>query len=148
VRNQILQAQLRLVHKKEGEDEISHICAEYMNVFKLPGYKLTSTPTIKHYIPTPSAPANRALTLRNYRIPEHHQNEVETQIQKMVEDENIQPTQSPWNFPILDVPQKIDASGKRKWWICVNIRRLNAITVGDSLPLPHIQEILVKVGRA
>jgi hypothetical protein len=58
-RNQILQTQLRLAHVKEGEEEIRHICAEYMDVFKLPGDKLTSTSAIKHYIPTPSIPANR-----------------------------------------------------------------------------------------
>jgi hypothetical protein len=33
IRNQILQAQLRLVHIKEGEKEIGQICAEYMDVF-------------------------------------------------------------------------------------------------------------------
>ena len=94
-RNQILQTQLRLAHVKDGEEEIRQICAEYMDVFKLLGDKLTSTSTIKHYIPTPSIPANRALTSRNYRIPEHHQKEVETQIQKMLEDNIIRPSQSP-----------------------------------------------------
>jgi hypothetical protein len=69
-RNQMLQAQLQLAHVKEGEEEIRQICAEYIDVFKLPGDKLTATSSIKHYIPTPSFPANRALTLRNYRIPE------------------------------------------------------------------------------
>jgi hypothetical protein len=113
-RNKILQEQLRLAHVKEGEEEIRQICAEYMDVFKLPGNKLTATSAITHYIRTPSIPAHRALTLRNYRIPEHHQKEVEIQIQKMLEDDIIQPNQSPWNFPILIAPKKLDASGKRK----------------------------------
>jgi hypothetical protein len=119
-----------------------------MDVFKLPGDKLTATSGIKHYIPTPSISTNRALTLRNYRIPEHHREEVETQIQKMLEDEIIQSSNSPWNFPILIVPKKIDASGKRKWGMCVDFRKLNDITVGDSFPLPNIQDILDKLGRA
>jgi hypothetical protein len=59
-----------------------------MDVFKLPGDKLTATSGIKHYIPTPSVSTNRALTLRNYRIPDHRE-EVETQIQRMLEDEII-----------------------------------------------------------
>jgi hypothetical protein len=105
-RKQTLQSQLRLVHIKEDEEEIRQICAEYMNVFKLPGDRLTATSAITHYIPTPSIPANRALNLRNYRIPEHHQKEVEIQIQKMIEDDIIRPSQSPWNFPILIVPKK------------------------------------------
>jgi hypothetical protein len=31
-----------------------------MDIFKLPGDKLTSTSAIRHHIPTPSIPANRA----------------------------------------------------------------------------------------
>ena len=76
-----------------------------MVVFKLPGDRLTATSAIKHYIPTPSIAANKALTLWNYRISEHHQKEVEIQIQKMLGDDIIQPSQSPWNFPTLVVPK-------------------------------------------
>jgi len=128
----MLQSQLRLAHIKEGEEEIRQICAEYMHVFKLPGDRLTATSAITRYIPTPSIPANRALNLRNYRIPENHQKEAETQIQKMLEDDTIRPRQSPWNFPILIVPKKLDSSGKRKWRICVDFRKLNDIAAGDS----------------
>ena len=93
-----------------------------MDVLKLPGDRLTATSDIKHYIPTPSIPANRALTLRNYGIPEHHQKEVEIQIQKMLEDDIIQPSQSPWNFPILVVPKKIRCFRKTQM---ANMRRLS-----------------------
>jgi len=103
-----------------------------VDVFKLTGDKLTSTSAIKHHIPTPSIPANRALTLRNYKLPELHQKEVETKIQKMLEDKIIQPSQSPWNFPLLVVPKKMDVSGKLKFQIFVDFRRLNDIAVGVS----------------
>jgi len=95
----LLQEQLRLAHVK-GEQEIRQICAQYVDVFKLPGDKLTATSAVKHYIPTPTIPTNRAITLRNYRNPEHHQKEVDMQIQQMLEDEIIQTSQSAWNFPI------------------------------------------------
>lgn len=147
-RDQVLQAQLRLAHVKEGEDEIRQICTDYIDVFKLPGDKLTSTSAVKHYIPTPTIPMNRSITLRNYRIPEHYQKEVDKQIEGMLNDGIIQESQSPWNFPILIVPKKIDASGVQKWRICVDFRKLNEVTVGDSFPLPNIQEILDKLGRA
>ena len=90
----------------------------------------------------------RAITLRNYRILEQHQEEVNNQVQHMLEDGIIQQSQSPWNFPILVVPKKLDASGKRKWRICVDFRKLNDVTVGDSFPIPNIQDILDKLGRA
>jgi hypothetical protein len=50
--------------------------------------------------------------------------------------------------PLLVVPKKLDASGKRKWRICIDFRKLNEITVGDSYPLPNIQDILDKLGKA
>jgi len=112
-RKQTLQSQLRLVHIKEDEEEIRQICAEYMNVFKLPGDRLTATSAITHYIPTPSIPANRALKLRNYRIPEHHQKEVEIQIQKMIEDDNTTKSKS-LEFSHFNSTKKVDSSGKRK----------------------------------
>ena len=77
VRNQVLQAQLRLPHIKGGEQEIRQICAECMDVFKLPGDKLTATSAIKHCISTPTISANRLVTLRNYRIPEQYQKEID-----------------------------------------------------------------------
>ena len=64
-RNQILQARSPLAHIKEDEEEIRQICAEYMDVFNSAGDKLTAMSAITHYIPPPSIPANRALTLRN-----------------------------------------------------------------------------------
>jgi hypothetical protein len=66
----------------------------------------------------------------------------------MLEDKIIQPIQSPWNFPILIMPKKLDASGKRKWRICVDFRKQNDVTVGDSFPLPNIQDILDKLWSA
>ena len=66
----------------------------------------------------------------------------------MLDDNIIKPSQSPWNFPILIVPKKLDSSGKRKWRICVDFHKLNDITVGDRFPLPNIQDVLDKLGRA
>jgi hypothetical protein len=66
----------------------------------------------------------------------------------MLEDKIIQPSQSPWNFPFLIVPKKMDASGRRKYRICVDFRKLNDVTVGDSYPLPNIQDSLDKLVSA
>ena len=65
----------------------------------------------------------------------------------MLEDDIITPSQSEWNFPILMVPKKLDASGKRKWRMVIDFRKLNEISIGDSYPLPNIQDILDKIGR-
>jgi len=51
-------------------------------------------------------------------------------------------------FPHFNSTKKLDSSGKRKWRICVDFRKLNDITVCYSFPLPNIQDILDKLGRA
>ena len=56
----------------------------------------------------------------------------------MLEDGISHYSQSPWNILILVVPKKQDSTGKRKWRICVEFRKLNDITVGDSFPISHI----------
>jgi hypothetical protein len=44
--------------------------------------------------------------------------------------------------------KKKDASGKQKWRLVVDFRKLNDVTVGDSFPLPLISEILDALGKA
>ncbi|KAJ4431151.1 hypothetical protein ANN_19746 [Periplaneta americana] len=114
----------------------------------LPGDRLTEVKGLAHTIPTPHINPHKPLTLKNYRLPKAHQDEVQKQVEIMLEQDIIKPSQSPWNFPLLVVPKKIDASGKRKWRICVDFRQLNNETIGDSFPLPNIQDILDKLGRA
>jgi hypothetical protein len=144
----LLKETLRLDHIKERANEIKRICEEYVDVFKLPGDTLTATTATEHSVPTPSIPKGRAITLRNYRLPEAQKQEVKEQIEQMLNDEVIVPSKSEYNFPLIVVPKKLDASGKRKWRICIDFRKLNEITIGDSYPLPNIQDILDKLGRA
>jgi len=49
----------------------------------------------------------------------------------MLSDGVIQHTSSPWHSLILVVPKKLDSSGKRKWRVVVDFRKLNDVTVGQ-----------------
>jgi hypothetical protein len=66
----------------------------------------------------------------------------------MLADGVIQHSTSPWNSPILVVPKKIVASGKMKWRVVVEFRKLNDVTVGDSFPIPVISDILISLGNS
>ena len=71
-----------------------------------------------------------------------HKEEVTRQTEKMLEDAIIQHSSSPWNFPILVVQKKFDSSGKTKWRVVVDFRKLNDVTVVDSFPIPVITDVL------
>jgi len=66
----------------------------------------------------------------------------------MLRDKIIRHSNSPWNSPIILVKKKEDASKKEKWWLVVDFRSLNEVTVGDSCPLPLIMDILGALGKA
>jgi hypothetical protein len=60
----------------------------------------------------------------------------------MLADGVIQHSTSPWNSPLLLARKKADASGKTKWRVLVDFRKLNDVTIGDSFPLPVISDVL------
>ena len=65
----------------------------------------------------------------------------------MLDEGIIRHSQSPWSSPIWIVPKKADASGKRKWRIVCDLRKVNEKTIDDRYPLPNINDILDKLGR-
>ena len=46
------------------------------------------------------------------------------------------------------VPNKPDSQGKIKWRMVLDFRKLNEKTIGDSYPLPNINDILDSLGLA
>ena len=55
----------------------------------------------------------------------------------MLKQDLIQPSMSPWSFPVVVVKKK---NGKFRF--CVNYKPLNDITKKDNYPLPRVDEIL------
>ena len=127
-----------------SEERVSlvKICEEYNDVFYLPGDKLTFTTAAEHAIPTPTIDPTRGMNSKPYRIPEVHKEEVRRQTDQMLRDDIIEPSTSPWNSPILVIPKKEESSGKRKWRIVVDFRKLNEVTVGDTFSFSVLSEIL------
>lgn len=137
---------LRTDHlNNEEKNSLTKICHEYNHIFHLEGDTLSYTDTVMHEIPiTSSTPINT----KSYRYPQIHKEEVDRQISKMLKQNIIEPSSSPWNSPVWVVPKKSDASGKKKWRIVIDYRKLNEITVGDSYPLPNISDILDQLGHS
>jgi hypothetical protein len=128
----------------EEKEAITSLCHEFSDIFHKDDDKLTFTNQIKHQIKTSD---EIPIHTRSYRYPFVHKLEVKNQIDKMLKDGIIRPSQSPWSSPIWVVPKKIDASGKQKWRIVIDYRKVNEKTVDDRYPLPNITDILDKLGK-
>lgn len=68
-------------------------------------------------------------------------------MKEIIEQGIIRKSNSPYCSPIWIVPKKSDASGKAKFRIVIDYRKLNEITV-DKYPIPVMDEILDKLGRS
>ncbi len=80
---------------------------------------------------------------RPYRLPQAQHEPVKKQLQEMIEAKVVQPSTSPWGSPLVVVKKK-DGSDR----LCVDYRRLNALTKKDNFPLPRIDETLDSLGHA
>ncbi|WVZ63683.1 hypothetical protein U9M48_013296 [Paspalum notatum var. saurae] len=79
-------------------------------------------------------PGTAPISRRPYRMAPDELKELKTQLQEQLDKGFIRPNSSPWGCPALFVKKK-DQGGKR---LCVDYRPLNAVTVKNKYPLPHI----------
>lgn len=106
---------------------------DYSDVFVGPDNKFGRTNVVKHVIDTGMA---RPIKQAPRRLAEEKQKIAAKEIEKMLEADIIEPSNSPWASPIVLV-NKRDGSTR----FCVDYRRLNDVTVKDGYALPNIQDI-------
>lgn len=136
---------LRTDHLNEEEKaNLKTLCSRYADVFYIEGEPLTFTNKVKHRIRTTDEVPVHGKT---YRYPFVHRQEVKDQIGKMLDQGIIRPSESAWSSPIWVVPKKADASGKQKWRLVIDFRKLNEKTLDDRYPIPNISDVLDKLGK-
>ncbi|KAL1282690.1 hypothetical protein QQF64_001493 [Cirrhinus molitorella] len=117
--------------------ELQHLVGQFSDVFSpWPG----QTNVIQHDIQTPAGVIVRQ---RPYRIPEARRQAVEEEVQDMLKLGVIEPSRSPWSSPVVMVP-KPDGTLR----FCNDFRRLNEISEFDGYPMPRVDELLDRLGRA
>lgn len=141
----IEEIKIRTTHlNPEEKKELYKLVKEYENIFPKETDRLTHTDTIQHRIITKD---DIPIYTKPYRYPEIYKKEINEQIAKLLDDQIIQESYSPWSSPIWMVPKKMDASGKRKFRMVIDYRKLNAKTIDDKFPIPNISDILDKLGK-
>ena len=83
----------------------------------------------------------RPFKLRNYRSGPKEQEAIENEVSKMLKNNVISASQSPYSSPVLLVTKK-DGSIR----FCVDYRKLNSLTQKDAYNLPRIDDILDQIG--
>jgi RNase H-like domain found in reverse transcriptase/Reverse transcriptase (RNA-dependent DNA polymerase)/Integrase zinc binding domain len=129
----------------EEKKSMFKLCSQFLDIFQKPGDPLTFTSNVKHVIKTND---EIPVHVKSYRYPYIHKTEVKKQIYEMLEKGIIRASCSPWSSPIWIVGKKMDASGQQKWRLVVDYRKLNEKTISDRYPIPNINDILDKLGRA
>ena len=119
------------------KQEATELIQEYNDIFSKGGSDLGRTHLVEHEIYTEGPPTRQ----RPYRVPERQRSVVRQAVQDMLEQGVIQPSQSPYAAPIVLVKKK---DGTYRF--CVDFRRLNAITIKDTYPLPRIDDTLDRLG--
>jgi hypothetical protein len=107
------------------------VACEFPDVFldELPG--LTPDRDIEFVIEL--VPGTASISRRPYRMPLDELVELKKQLEELLKKGFIRPSKSEWGCPALFVKKK---EGTLR--MCVDYRPLNAVTIKNKYPLPHI----------
>jgi transposase InsO family protein len=120
----------------QQRDDLTSLLDAYRTIFDdKPG----RTTIVQHRISL--LPDARPVRLAPYRMSPDKMRCVDAEILALLEDGVIEECTSAWAAPILVVP-KPDGTGR----LCVDFRRLNALTEPDPFPMPRIDALLDRLG--
>lgn len=104
------------------------------------GTQLQQTMTVEHHIELRDT---KPFRIPPYRYSEEKKRTINTQVDEMLRDDIIEPSNSPYGSPIVIVRKK-DATPR----FCIDYRRLNSLTKDVNSTLPIIGETLKDLGAA
>ena len=118
-------------------NELKDILSSYSDVLTdVPG----KTDLIEHDVIVKS---DIPVTRKAYMLPYALREKVRLEIDNMLEAGIAEKSNSPYASPIVVVPKK-DSSIR----LCVDYRRLNEITIFDPQPMPKLEDVINKLGKA
>ena len=120
---------------------VKTIKEEFQDLFYRTDIGLKSVPGFEHKIQIKdnSRPFKQCLRRTAYT----HRLEIQRQIKKLLEDDIIEESRSPWASNVTLVKKK-DGSYR----MCIDYRQLNDLTIKNSYPIPRIDDILDNLSGA
>ena len=116
--------------------KINKLVQDFQTIFALNKYDVGLISSTRCMIELNS---NTPINLRPYRCNPKDRKLLEDQIQSLLDKNLIQKSTSQYAFPVTMVKKK-DADTKER--LCVDFRKLNAVTIADNHPFPRIEDIV------
>lgn len=118
----------KLTDTEKGE--IQNLLKDFADIFAAPGEPLGQADCATHTIDT----GNHApIKISPRRLPLGQKEIIDTELEKMLAENIVQPSDNPWSAPVVLVTKK---DGTYRF--CIDYRKLNSITVKDAYPLSKI----------
>jgi hypothetical protein len=128
-------------NKDEVDEEMPEVFADLVKKYKNCFVEYNGIGRVKgayHEIKTTSETPIRS---KPYRLTLDEEESLKEELDNLLKLDIIRPSDGEWSSPIFFVPKK-----NGKFRLVVNYIQLNKITVKDSYPLPHIEEVLDSLG--
>ena len=116
------------------KEELHDLLLKNRAAFSMGDMDLGTFKTIKHHIHTGAA---RPVKQRMRRTPLGYASEEKKHLDLLLAGDVIEPSESEWASPSVLVRKR---DGTVRW--CIDMRRLNDVTMKDSFPLPLIEECI------
>ena len=120
--------------------EVQAIVDEFAVLFATPN-ELPPRCVCDHSIPV--IPGAQPVNIRPYRHSPNTKDEIVKQIAELLSSGVIQRSSSSFSFPVILVRKK-----GGEWRMCIDYRRLNALTSPTTFPIPVIEELLDELSGA
>ncbi|GET55355.1 retroviral-like aspartic protease 1 [Rhizophagus irregularis DAOM 181602=DAOM 197198] len=122
--------------EKLQKKELKDLVKEYEDICIYGDKKISKTNIVKCNIRLKDeTPINQ----KAYRESTENREIIKREIDKMLKEEIIQESCSPWSSPVVIVNKK---TGDKRF--CIDFRKINQMTITDAYPLPRIDDLLEK----
>ncbi|KAL7286500.1 hypothetical protein TKK_0019237 [Trichogramma kaykai] len=118
-------------------NSVREIVSKFPFQFHLPLDKLSLTGSGAHRIVTSD---DIPINIKQYRYPPHLRDEMRKHVQEFIDNNIVEESESPYNFPLWIVPKKAGPDGVKKWRLAqVPIDPTDAHKTAFSTPFHHLQ---------
>ena len=125
----------------EMKGKLDQLLRDNQDLFAKSDLDLGKTHLVEVSLDTGDSPP---IKQRPYRLPFTQWPMLDKHLDELLKAGIIRRSRSPWSSPILFVPRK-DGGQPR---MCVDYRKLNQVLIGNSYPLPNINDILASMQGA